>query len=97
MLKISQSPPGPQPASPLEPELALLARIFTQALRDVRDPDPAVQAAAIRWWREGSGGDLAHLCEMLGLDLKQVQAYVARRYPEILAPRQLELELEVAS
>jgi hypothetical protein len=80
-----------------EPERELLCAVLKQAAKDLRDADAFVQSSAIRFWRGAGGGDLAWLCAALGLDMAQVQRAVARRYPEVWAPRQLELALEEAS
>jgi hypothetical protein len=80
-----------------EPERELLCAVLAQAAKDLRDTDAFVQSSAIRFWRGTGAGDLAWFCEALGLDMAQVQRQIRARYPEVLAPRQLELELEVAS
>ena len=79
-----------------EPERQLLCAVLAQAAKDLRSPDPYVQASARRFWR-GAHPDLAWLCEQLGLDMAQVQRQIRARYPEVWAPRQLEMNLEVAS
>jgi hypothetical protein len=77
--------------------MALIAAIFRQALTDLTSAaEPYAQGSAVRFWRN-AGGSLAWWCEALGLDLAQVQAQVRARYPEVWAPRQLELQLEEAS
>jgi hypothetical protein len=82
---------------PPDAEHDLIHAIFRQALVDLKpSADPYAHAAAIRFWR-GDAGDLAWFCEALGLDLAQVQAHIRRRYPEVWAPRQLELALPEAS
>jgi hypothetical protein len=50
----------------------------------------------MRFWR-GERGDLAWWCELLDLDTQQVQRRIAQRYPEIVCPTQLEMDLEVPS
>jgi hypothetical protein len=86
----------PAPA-PLDAERDLIAAIFRQALTDLKPAaDQYARAAARRFWRNEQN-DLAWFCEALGLDLAQVQRAVARRYPEVRAPRQLEMDLGVAS
>jgi hypothetical protein len=83
------------PSAPLDAERDLIAGIFRQALTDLKaTADPYAHASAIRWWRN-HGGELQWWCDMLDLDLAQVQRAVAQRYPQVLAPRQLELQLEV--
>jgi hypothetical protein len=85
------------PPALLDAEVNLIAALFRQALVDLRPgTDPSAHAAAVRWW-QNRGRELQWWCTLTGLDMPHVQRAVARRYPEILAPRQLELELEVAS
>ena len=87
---------GPAPA-PLDAEHDLIAAIFRQALVDLRPTtEPSAHASAMRWWRN-QGGDLAWFCEALGLDTAQVQRQIRARYPEVLRPTQLEMDLGVAS
>jgi len=94
------SVPDPQTACfPLihaDAALDLARAVLAQALTDLKpSADPYVRASALRFWRN-ERGSLAWWCGLLDLDVQQVQAHVARRYPEVLAPRQLELDLEVA-
>jgi hypothetical protein len=86
------------PPAPLDAEFHLIARIFHQALLDLNahTTDPYAHAASVRWW-QNRGGELQWWCTLAGLDMQQVQAQIARRYPEVWAPRQLELRLEVTS
>jgi hypothetical protein len=85
------------PPTLLHAEHDLIAAIFRQAMIDLRaTADLYAQASARRFWR-GDAGDLAWWCTLAGLDMQQVQRRVLLRYPEVLAPRQLELALEVAS
>jgi hypothetical protein len=78
-------------------EYALIASIFHQALLDLKPTaEPYAHAASVRWW-QNRGGELQWWCTLAGLDMQHVQRAVARRYPELLAPRQLELELEVVA
>jgi hypothetical protein len=95
---IANAPTSCPPPVPLDAEYALIARIFHQALLDLNahTTDPYAHAAALRWWRN-QGGELAWWCTLAGLDTAQVQAQIARRYPEVLVPRQLEMDLGVAS
>jgi hypothetical protein len=79
-----------------DPERQLLCAVLAQAVKDLRSDDPYVHASARRFWL-GDAGDLAWFCEQLGLDMAQVQASVRRLYPQVWAPRQLELALGVAS
>jgi hypothetical protein len=86
-----------QTGDPIDPERDLIAAIFRQALVDLKpSADPYAHASALRWWR-GQGGALQWWCDLLGLDWCQVQRAVAQRYPEVWAPRQLELHLKEAS
>jgi hypothetical protein len=81
-------------SAPLDAEHDLIAAIFRQALVDLRpSAEPSAHASAIRFWR-GGGGDLAWFCEVLGVDMTQTQRCIAARYPDVFAPRQLELALE---
>ena len=79
-----------------DPERQLLCAVLAQAVKDLRSDDPYVHASARRFWL-GEHQDLAWVCEQLGLDMARVQRQMRRRYPEVWAPRQLELPLEVAS
>jgi hypothetical protein len=90
MRKIPQSPLDTQTISPLEPEVTLIHAIFRQAMADLKPyAEPYAHASALRFWR-GDAGDLAWFCDVLSLDMPRVQRHVAQRYPEVLAPRQLQ-------
>jgi hypothetical protein len=97
MIKIPYVPsPAQTPALP-DAEVNLIAAIFRQALTDLKPTaDPYAHAAAVRWWRN-QGGELQWFCDALGLDMAQVQRQIRARYPEVWAPRQLEMDLGVAS
>jgi hypothetical protein len=83
--------------APLDAEHDLIAAIFRQALTDLKpSADPVAHAAAVRWWRN-ERGELQWWCALLGLDMAQVQRRIVQRYPAVLAPRPMELQLEVAS
>jgi hypothetical protein len=72
----------------------LIAAILRRALLDLKPTaDPAHQATARRFW-QNERGELAWWCDVLGLDLAQVQQRIGERYPQVWAPRQLELALE---
>jgi hypothetical protein len=94
---IANLQPTDAPPPALDAEFHLIQAIFRQAMVDLHPAaDPYAHASALRWWRN-HGGELQWWCDMLGLDWRQVQHAVAQRYPEIPAPRQLELQLEDAS
>ena len=82
--------------TPYDAEHDLIAGVFRQALADLNPTaEPAAHAAAVRWW-QNRGGELQWWCVLAGLDMHHVQRAVAQRYPEVWAPRQLELHLGVA-
>jgi len=93
---IANSPADAHASPPTTPERQLLCAVLAQAVKDLRSPDPYVSASARRFWLS-EHQDLAWLCEQLGLDMAQVRAQIRRRYPEVWAPRQLELQLKEAS
>jgi hypothetical protein len=56
----------------------------------------SLRTSAVRGWR-GEAGSLQWWCDAAGLDMAQVQQRIAQRYPEVLAPTQLQLRLEVTA
>jgi hypothetical protein len=94
MKTVPHVPPDAHALPPCDPERTLLCVVLTQAVKDLRSPDSFVQASARRFFR--GGDDLAQLCDLLGLDWRQVQRCVLQRFPQVL-PRQLELALPEAS
>jgi len=96
-MTIANTPTPLPPPAPPDPERDLIAAIFRQALADLRpSAAPVAHATAMRFWRR-ERGDLAWWCELLDLDTQQVQRRIAQRYPEIVRPTQLEMDLEVPS
>ena len=80
-------------ATALTGELDLLRAVFEQAMRDLAaSAPPRVQHAARLFWLNHDGM-LASLCELAGLDWREVQRRMCRRYPVILEPAQLDLAL----
>jgi len=88
--------PRPAPA-PLDAEHNLIAAIFHRAILDLKpNTEPYAQAAARRFWR-GDAGELAWWCDLLDLNMTQVQRRIRALYPDLWTPRQLELALREAS
>jgi hypothetical protein len=72
MPTIPHSLPNAHKPCPIEAELALIGAILRQAVRDLRDPCPHIQADACAFWR-GDEGTLGWFCDLLGLNLQHVQ------------------------